>query len=225
MILLIRGHIRQTFESSKFLDLVKHIYSIDPTLKIYIHTWSIYSNTISHRKMNLDDRTVTKEAIYAYFGDLQHLIQHIIIDDDTNIQLIGKLEGNVPTGNMPLIGWKNYWYGKYRIIEYIKNLHVDPNEMIINIRFDVLHNSHHLPEDMFSIWIRKNMGVHFTKNSFLHDHEFLGVDNVYIGNIHTMYTLIQQFHYHLDDILTTFNNVFHQEYIVYKVNNILFAST
>ena len=124
MILLIRGHIRQTFESSNFLDLVKHIYSIDHNLKIYIHTWSIYSNTISHRHITLDDRTVTKEAIYAYFGDLQHLIQHIIIDDDTKIQLIGRLEGKVPTGKMPLIGWKNYWYSKYRIIEYIKNLHV-----------------------------------------------------------------------------------------------------
>ena len=44
--------------------------------------------------------------------------ENIIIDDDATIQLIGNLNGNINNGPMPIIGWKNYWYGKYKIIEY-----------------------------------------------------------------------------------------------------------
>ena len=41
---------------------------------------------------------------------------------------------------MPKKGWKNYWYGKYQIINYLKNNLINTDEIIINTRFDILTN-------------------------------------------------------------------------------------
>ncbi len=65
----------------------------------------------------------------------------VIIDDDKNIKLIGNLDGKVSGGGQNLKGWKNYIYGKYKIIEHIYNKYENKNEMVINCRFDVLENS------------------------------------------------------------------------------------
>ena len=58
------------------------IYKIDNNLQIYIHTWNIFSNNISWRKIEADNKIVTKEIIEDYFNILSRLIKHIIIDDD-----------------------------------------------------------------------------------------------------------------------------------------------
>ena len=47
MILVIRGHIRETFFTRNFYDLIKNISNTIPDLKIFIHTWNIISNNIS----------------------------------------------------------------------------------------------------------------------------------------------------------------------------------
>ena len=65
---------------------------------------------------------------------------------------------------MPIIGWKNYWYGKYRIIDYL-NTNVDcGEEIIINIRFDVFKNSNNfLKADIMNL-IKVNIGKKMRKN-------------------------------------------------------------
>ena len=63
-----------------------------------------------------------------------------------------------------------------------------------------------------------------TKNIFFKDGEFYGVDNIYIGNIDTMYKLTHHFCHFLDDILMKHNTTVHQEFLVYRINNILFVS-
>ena len=113
MILIIRGHIRQSFETSNLIDFIKSIHHIFPDIKIYIHTWNIFSNNLSWRPIQINNTIVTEEIIYNYFGELKHLIKHIIIDNDSNIKLIGNLHGRI-NGSMPIHGWKNYWYGKYK---------------------------------------------------------------------------------------------------------------
>ena len=70
MILIIRGHLRETFNNNDFYNLVKKIYEINNSLKIYIHTWNIFSNNISWREIKEDKKEVTKEIIYEYFRDL-----------------------------------------------------------------------------------------------------------------------------------------------------------
>jgi hypothetical protein len=225
MILIIRGHIRKSFENKQFYNFIKKIYEIYPTLEIYIKTWSIFANNISWREIEVNDNIVTEDTIYTYFDDLKHLIKNIIIDDDTKINLIGNLEGNVGSGPMKLIGWKNYWYGKYQIINHIYNKNIDANEPIVNLRFDILNNSNNFNGDSLIEFINKNSGVEFTKNSFLNNDDFFyGIDNIYMGNINTMYKLIHHFYYELDDILKERGeHVFNQEFLVYVLNNILFG--
>ena len=196
---------------------------IFPDLKIFIHTWNIFANNISWRQININEQNVNDTIIYDYFDDLKYLIKNIIIDDDTKIKLLGNLCGNINNGLMPIIGWKNYWYGKHKIIDYIYNTNIDNNEMIVNFRFDIFNNSNNFDKESIVNFIKNNSKIIFTKNIFLFNNEHHnGIDNIYIGNINTMYKLINKFFYELDDILNKNNDTIHQERLVYRINNILF---
>jgi len=70
--------------------------------------------------------------------------------------------------------------------------------------------------------IKNNSKTIFTKNIFLFNHEHNGIDNIYIGNINTLYKLINKFFYELDDILIKNNKTINQERLVYRINNSLF---
>lgn len=218
MILVLRGHIRNSFDNTNLFNLIKEIYNIDNNLSIYIHTWNIIANNISWRYINNNNTIVTKEMIYNYFGEFKNLIDTIIIDDDKNIKLIGNLNGNINNGLTPIIGWKNYWYGKHRIIDYINNKNININELIINLRFDIINNSNNFSIHEIIDFIKKNIGNEFKKNIFIRDHECNGIDNIYIGNINTMYKLTHYFNYFLDDILTNNTDTIHQERLVYRIN-------
>jgi hypothetical protein len=222
MILIIRGHIRNSFETKKLYNLIKEIHIIFPDLKIFIHTWNIFANNISWRTININEQTVNDKIIYDYFDDLKYLIKNIIIDDDNKIKLIGNLSGKINNGLAPTIGWKNYWYGKHKIIDYLYNSNIDENEMIVNCRFDVMSNSNSLDDKIIVDFIKNNSNTIFTKNIFIRDEEITGVDNIYIGNIKTMYKLINKFFYELDDILINNSKTVNQEFLVYRINNILF---
>jgi len=223
MILILRGHIRDSFDTPKLYEFIKDLYTIDPDLKIFIHTWYIYANNISWRKIDTNNRVVTEEVILKYFGEhLSQLINHIIIDDDSKIELIGNLEGFINNGPMPIIGWKNYWYGKYKIIQHIKDFNnIDETKPIINMRFDLFDNRHSSSKETYINYIKNNMEGKktFTKNVFLRDEEFKGIDNIYIGNIKSMYNLIFFFHKYLDLILKKYKDTLHQEFFVYRINN------
>lgn len=223
MILLIRGHIRNSFDSKNLYDFVKKIHESTPDLKIFIHTWNIFANNTSWRRIEPNNTHVTEDIIYNYFGNLKHLIQHIIIDDDSKIQLIGKLEGSMNHSPMPIIGWKNYWYGKYKIINYLYDEKTDENEMIVNFRFDLNENSNNFDENFLIDFIMKNLGTQFKKNKFMFDNEENGIDNIYIGNIETMYKLSHYFFNELDSILMKNTDVYHQEILVCRINNNIFV--
>ena len=226
MILLLRGHIRNSFENKDLYNFIKEIHYLIPDLKIFIHTWNIFCNNLSWRIMDMDSRVVKEELIYEYFDDLKPIINHIIIDDDTNIQLIGNLNGNINNGFMPIKGWKNYWYGKYRIIDFLKNKYIamDEKEVIIICRFDIMGNSSKFEKNDIISFIKNNSNVDFSKNVFLFNDggKHFGIDNIYIGNMNTMYKLIHYFFTELDDILDKNNDTIHQELLVYRINSTLF---
>ena len=219
MILILRGHIRKSFENNDLLIFIKSIYNLYPELTIYIHTWNIFSNNISWRNVQVNTQIVTEEIINTYFHDLKHLIKHIIIDNDSNIELIGNTKGNINNGPMPIIGWKNYWYGKYNIINYIYNTNIDSKELIINCRFDVLNNSNTFNKEHLIKFITNNNKQNITKNIFLFDHECTGIDNFYLGNKTTIYKLSNMFFYNLDDILSKNTDTINQERLVFRINN------
>lgn len=223
MIFIIRGHIRDAFKKQDLYNLIKETYVIYPDLKIFIHTWNIFANNISWKKREVNNTIVNEEVIKTYFGDLKHLIHHIIIDDDSKIELIGNLRGNINNALAPIVGWKNYWYGKYKIIDYIYNQeNINKNEIVVNCRFDVTLCCNSVTNEKIIDFLKKHLETIFTKNIFLDNkNKNLGVDNIYIGNVNTMYILTYKFFSDLDEILKTCKTR-HQEQLVYSMNNTLF---
>jgi hypothetical protein len=222
MIIVIRGHLRNSFETNQLYNFIEEVYNVYSDLKIFIHTWNIFANNVSWRNIDVNSAEVNEERINNYFGKLSNCIKHIIIDNDKDIKLIGNLVGTINNGPMPIIGWKNYWYGKYKIIDYIYNQQKYDEETVINLRFDLFSNSNNFDKNLIIDFIKKNNEIKFTKNKFLFDYEANGIDNIYIGNINTMYKLTNKFFYELDDILCKNNNTRNQERLVYRINDQIF---
>ena len=222
MIIVIRGHLRNSFETNQLYIFIEEVHNIYPDLKIFIHTWNIFANNVSWRNIDVNSAEVNHEIISKYFGKLSNCIKHIIIDNDNDIKLIGNLVGTINNGPMPIIGWKNYWYGKYKIIDYIYNQQKYDEETVVNLRFDLFSNSNNFDKNLIIDFIKKNNEIKFTKNNFLFDYEANGIDNIYIGNINTMYKLTNKFFYELDDILCKNNNTRNQERLVYRINEQIF---
>ncbi len=220
MILVLRGHLRNSFENKNLYDLVNQIYQNHNDLKIYIHTWNIVANNISWRKIESNHTIVSIQNIYDYFDDLASLIKHIIIDDDSQIKLIGNVTGNVGKSPMPLIGWKNFHYGIYSILNHIIMTNIDKNELIINTRFDILNNSNSINKNIILSFIKSNLDVsNIKKNIFLYNIAFCGCDNIYIGNIYTMHKLSYLMNFHLDEIIKKYPDVGNQELLVFYEND------
>lgn len=160
-IILLRGHIRNSFENPSlvnFLMKIKKMYEID----IYIHTWMFISSKLSWREMEDNSNIITKEQIYDYLHEIKENIKHIIIENDYQLPIIGTIDGFV--GGAPKLGWKNMWYGQYRIIDYLKNnLPKYDDELIINMRFDLFDNYFSLDESNYF----KKLHELYVENSFL----------------------------------------------------------
>ena len=213
MIILIRGHIRNSFNDTKLYEFIQKLSKTNE-LKIYIHTWNIMQTNVSWRQMHNINIIITEEMIKKYFKNLQKYIVKIIIDNEKLNKLVGSIKGNVSNSKMPKIGWKNMWYGKKRIIDEIgKREPLD--EIIVNTRFDVFSNSNSFNMMSLLYFINKNKTI-FKKNIFVSEKEMLGIDNIYIGNFNTMFNLIYHFHYNLDFIAMT--NVVSQEFLVFREN-------
>jgi hypothetical protein len=222
MIILLRGHLRESFNNSQLYELIGAFTKIDPNVSIYIHTWNVYSSNVSWRTISANNEVVSDQTVYDYFKELKPLIKHIIIDDDNNISLNGNIEGNISVGPMPIIGWKRYLYGVWKIADYLLQHNVNPNEVIVNMRFDVLSNSNNFKIDEIVDFVNKNSHSVITKNIFIRDTEWYGIDNIYLGNIHTINTLSHHFHYNLDKIITRYHPISHQEFMIFRENERLF---
>jgi hypothetical protein len=218
MILILRGHIRTSFDDDKLYNLIKNIYNNNSNIEIYISTFNILQSNISWRYIEEIKITVNEEYIYNYFKDLVFLIKKILIIDDKKIDLIGNLLGKLCKSNMPIIGWKRYWYCKNKILEYINNLNKNKNEFVINCRFDIFCNSNNFNENEILKFIEDNKNRIFIHNKFIKDKYRHGIDNIYIGNINTQYKLSNKFFFNLDSIEKKYYVIKHQEMLVYIEN-------
>lgn len=203
--LIIRGHIRTGFDNNKLYNFVKKIttlYDID----LYIHTWNKIQNSLSWRSLNDINILVTEQTIIDYFKEIS--IKKIIIEDDSNINLIGNLEGKIAKSKMPIHGWKNMWHGKATIINSITNV-----SYVINTRFDYfnLNSAVIIDENILLKTINENEN----KIRFAIDGPYAGVDNFYCGPLDDIRTLTNNFNQNLDSILIKYSNELHQEKIVF----------
>jgi hypothetical protein len=224
MILLLRGHIRNSFDDDRLYLLLKEIQRKDNNLEIYIHTWNIIQSNISWRELDLIETFVTNEIIFDYFRDLKSYVKNILIDNDENIKLIGSVVGNVGNTLCPLIGWKRYWYGKFSLVNFVHNLKHTTEVVALNMRFDILSCSYFLSQEAIITFIENNRQKRFVKNSFISDYETPGIDNIYIGNIATMKKIVDHFYYNLDEIILQ-EKVIYQEVLVFRENTKLFPQS
>lgn len=222
MILLLRGHIRNSFDDDRLYNLVKEL--IDKyDIKIYIHTWSVQQTNISWRTLQNISTQITNDTIYNYFKDLSKNIKNIIIDDDTKIQLIGLKTGYIGQTKCSTVGWKNMWYGKYQNINAIKLDNPQYNETILNIRFDVQSSFVPFNKSFILKFILQNITTN--QNVFIAKNAIIGIDNIYLGNMTEMYKLIMHFYSNLDMINLKYNNIKHQEFLVFYENIALFGNS
>lgn len=187
MIVILRGHIRNTFTNNQLYILLKIIQKIVP-IKLYIHTWNVQQSNVSWRNIESDNTAITKELICGYFKDIP--IKHIIIDDDKKIELVGNVMGNIIGTAMPTIGWKKYWYGQHQIINFLKLSNCCGDELILNIRFDILNNSCSFTKNDIVQFVidnsNKKISNNYLINCSVQNGPKPGCDNAIIGNIDTI---------------------------------------
>jgi hypothetical protein len=215
MILILRGHIRNGMDNSTLLNSVKAIVAKFPDIRIYIHTWNVVASSISWRHIAANNTIVTSEYILDYFKDVRENIRHIEIDNDTSIELIGTTDGKI--GEAPKIGYKRMWYGKYKILTIIKSEKSDPNELVINTRFDInningsLLDASTILSFIENAYLTQNRDIVFYYKSTM-------CDVFYSGSLDNMYILSYDLHANMDDIVMRFPYTNNQE--IYVANNV-----
>lgn len=224
LIIMLRGHVRDSFDTDDLYNLILDI-SKKYNIKIYIHTWNKKANNISWREYHENNDIIDESCILKYFKDLSIYISSLIIDDDKKIIINGEKEGKLFSSSMKLIGWKYMWYGMKKVMDIIYDNEKD-DKLILNTRFDILSNSHKLTHDMLTGWMNKtleNCNEKLIRNKLYKKYNLLGIDNQIIGDRHTMKKLIDHFN-DLDKInaLDIYKKITSHENVVYYENDEIF---
>ena len=199
----------------EYISYLSKIYK----LHIFIHTWNIKSNNLSWRPIHKDNSTINENIISNYFKNIN--IEKIIIDNENDVELIGNVNGNIKTTLMPIKGWKNMWYGIFKITNYILNnankYHIDVNTYTLNIRFDYFTNptiNQYNFKDLFHLFNFNSNDIQFMKN-ITEQVNMFGIDNIYFGKFYKIYYTTKLFHSNLDNIIKSFTYIYAQEKLVY----------
>jgi len=220
LIIIIRGHIRDSFDNNNLYKYILNL-SINYKLYIFIHTWNIKSNNISWRSIEENHEKITEEIIINYFKNIN--LEKIFIDNDNYISLIGNIDGNNKTTLMPIKGWKNMWFGIYKINEYVLNnlikYNLDVNTYCLNIRFDYFTNStinQYNINDLNYLYNFTSNDIQFIKNLASKNIPY-GIDNIYFGKFYKIFYTAKIFNFNLDDIIKYYDYIHAQEYLVYDL--------
>lgn len=221
VVLILRGHIRDSFKTLRLLNFVTSFVNHfgRNNCEIFIHTWNISEARRSWRTLNLSNViVVNEELITNYFKPVLSSIKNIIIDDDIKIKLVGSLNGMIFRTPCPKLGWKNMWYGNYVVSDYVQKCQL-PSTICVNMRidlFDVKFTSL-LGIDTDSIIVKTEQASLSTKprlEFFKNKAESYGIDNIYIGTVLDSYKLANEFNFNLDAIHNRYIRVRHQEFTV-----------
>lgn len=214
--IILRGHIRNGFKDDQLYFFLQNLYK-QFDLAIYIHTWSIYQNTLSWRSLSEDTTMVNEEVLKNYLRDLYPLVKHIMIENDQNISLIGKLDGFVGDTPCPTKGFKNMLYGQLKAAEYVYN-NVDHQEQVLQMRLDAFgHKLAFKPEQI--IKLIKHPPIPQDRIKFVSAHPVVGIDNVYMSSVENMYQFLLWFYNNFDVLNAKYSNLKNQEFIAFFERN------
>jgi hypothetical protein len=222
---LVRGHERNSLDKEFLKNYLKYLnqyFNID----VFIHTWEENEAKSSYRSLKKCDKIITNELILNYFNN-EINIKKILIDKETDIELIGNTEGKISL--IPKIAWKKMWFGQYRGINEIMKYDYD---LVLNIRFDHLNDFHkihyqhdgrnyiehffmNMDEENTKIKLEEILQNIENKIYFGRNYHCFCIDNVFIGKPNIMYNLICNFHKNLDSVISKYPNIFGQEKLVF----------
>ena len=153
IVFIIRGHIRDSFDNGSplrdFIKLLINKYNVT----IYIHTWTNKEckKTWRHEasmyswKKTPEQLKVTEELVADYFKEFKPLIKKITLEDEENVKLCGRTEGQLTNiCTMPTKSWKYFLHNLY--VSLTKVNPEDRNKTIFSMRFDMIQKR------LFSTW-------------------------------------------------------------------------
>jgi hypothetical protein len=116
--------------------------------------------------------------------------------------------------------WQDYWYNNNKIISSIYNNSVKKNETVINFSFELFENSNYLKESTIIRLLVSNINKTFQKNKFIFsDYINFGIDDIFIGNVDTLYKLTHEDYKILVDKLVGNNIIDYEGFLVFLINN------
>ena len=212
MKLLLRGHIRNSFDNDNLYNLLRAL-DTRYNLELYIQMWNICSSSASWRPVSQNNTAVTGHTVKAYFRELVPKIKTLIISDEKDTTLYGSLVGNVSRSGMPMKGWKYMIYSMFQITESLYNNSTDRSEKVVITRFDVMENSNSFSKEHIIEYVSRNIDtlqpIVFARESKT---AHWGCENLMIGDIGSLYRLLYNMYKHTDEVLARHTPCAHQEY-------------
>lgn len=209
--LMIRGHIRDAFSDDllkTFIQKMKQNFDLD----IFCHTWHESEAKISYRSL---DRKNIKTITPGFIKEKLCINpKKIIIDNDSQIQLHGVLEGKLFSTALPIVAWKRMWYGMNSIVQ---NISIKEYQTIINIRWDLFRWSKKFRQNITIEKLIDICGKNMNggEQNFLDKKSLFGIDNVFFGTPGFMKELCGRFHRDLDMLRNLYSCIRWQEISVF----------
>lgn len=215
---LIRGHIRSSFNEEKLLNFFCNINS-KFDVNFYAHTWNAIQNSLSWRPVGEVNDVVSEKTILDYVkGRIK--FKWIGVSDDKLIRHHGNIEGKIGMTPCPVLGWKNMYWGMMEGAKAVsKSSHKDTPTL--QLRFDLFCNP--FSPDMQEVldFLDRDYEVMLTGSEederirFLRMHCFFGVDNIYMSRAEDLLRFISYMYYDMDRILYIHRGTMAQEHIAF----------
>ena len=216
----IRGHIRNSFNTNRLKNFIQILKLYFPNIKFILQTWKHKEckNNESWRRIKENNNIISEQVIQNYFQD-KNITKQCLIIDEKSIKLVGPVDGKLTHRTAcPKRGWKNMWYGIYKGLEHL-NVNLS-NYSIVSFRYDYFEipQNNGICEGNIIQFIKNNLN---NKNIQFIINDKPGCDNLYIGKYNKIKTLIERFHFNLEDIINTDKNMGNQEkYVCYIAKTI-----
>lgn len=234
MNLIIRGHIRNSFESSDFRGLVRSIVNKVPGIRIYVHSWNVVQSSLSWRGMEEDRTEVTPEMIVEYL-DVGENLRRVVVEDDRNVRVPGRVTGTVASTPCPTKGYKLMFYGMMRGSELVLE-DSDPEEMVVQTRFDILSGWAKMSKERILEFMDFRPGegepIRFLirpgendrdrklrldrwrrHGSEYEPHWTLGVENTFMATARNMNVFLSHMYSRFDEVEAKYKRANHQEWL------------
>lgn len=234
MNLILRGHIRNSFEDDALKNLFASILDKVPNVKVYVHSWDVIQSSLSWRRMEENATKVTSEMIRDYLRIGANL-RKVVVEDDREVNVPGRVTGTVASTPCPIKGYKLMFYGMMRGSELVLE-DSDPGELVVQTRFDMLSNWVRMPARRILDFLDARPGekepIRFLirpgenerdrilrldrwirHGSEYEPHWTVGVENTFMATARNMNRFLAHMYLNFDKVEAKYSRANHQEWL------------